>query len=74
MMEDHEGEQAQRFGLIGHQLREEAGQADGLGAQRLAHQVDARARAIALRIPGGRGRTGSYCASAVAGASGVTRK
>jgi hypothetical protein len=41
VVEKHEGEQAQRLGLVGHELGERSGQADRLGAQALPHEVGA---------------------------------
>ena len=43
VVQQHEREQAERLGLVGHQLGERAGEADRLGAQALAHEVGAGA-------------------------------
>ena len=39
-------QQPDRLGLVGHQLDQQAGQADGLGAQVVAHEVVAGRRAV----------------------------
>ena len=43
-----EREQAERLGFVGHQPREGAGEADGVGAQSLAHEIGAARGRVAL--------------------------
>jgi len=46
--EHHQGEQADRFGLVGHELDEHPGQPDRFGREVGAHQFCARGRRVAF--------------------------
>ena len=46
--EQQQREQAVHLGLVGHQLGEQAGEADGLGAEVVAAELVARRRRVAL--------------------------
>ena len=48
IVQEHEGEQAQGLGLIGHQDREGAGEPDGFTAESLSYQVGARTGGVPL--------------------------
>jgi hypothetical protein len=48
VLQQHERKQPERLGLVGHEARQDAGEADRLGAQAPAHEVGAGGGGVAL--------------------------
>ena len=48
MVQQHQGQEAHRFGLVGHQGDQGSGEADGLSAQPLAHEIGPGRRRVPL--------------------------